>query len=153
MSSAPIRNLILWVTLLLGSHTAVAQDITMEQTLTYINGKLGSGYNIDVLRGVLVAKFSEGTEVYREDQVLCKSLDLNTMRYDSEQRLFSINCNGTSKCVDRQLFVRKIQRDYARFSLPVTLTAKEVEGMKKAFTHMIRLTLDTKYTNSEPFEK
>lgn len=124
----------------------------MEQTLSYINGKLGSGYNVDVIHGVIVAKFSQGVEVFREDQVLCKSLDLNSMRYDSEQKLFSINCNGSTKCVDRQLFVRKIQRDYARFSLPVTLDAKGVEGMKKAFTHMIRLALDPKYKSSEPFE-
>jgi len=152
MSSASLRILILWVTLLLNIQTARAQDITMEQTLNYINGKLGAVSNIDVIRGMLIAKFSEGVEVFREDQVLCKSLDLNTMRYDSEQKLFSINCTGTSKCVDRQLFVRKIQRDYARFSLPVTLTPKEVEGMKKAITHMVRLVLDPKYQSSEPFE-
>ena len=152
MTRYPIRFLLIWVTLNLTSPRLLAQDISMEQTLAYINGKLGSGYSIDVLHGVIVAKFSEGVEVFREDQVLCKSLDLSSMRYDSEQKLFSINCNGSSKCVDRQLFVRKIQRDYARFSLPVNLDAKGVEGMKKAFTHMFRLVLDPKYKSSEPFE-
>lgn len=43
-----------------------------NKMLNYINGKLGSGYSIDVLHGVIVAKFSEGTEVFREDQVLCQ---------------------------------------------------------------------------------
>ncbi len=147
-----LRILIISVTLLTATTAVRAQEITMEQTLTYINGKLGNGYSIDVLRGVLTAKFFEGAEPFREDQVMCKSLDLSSMRYDASQKLFSVNCNGSSKCVDRQLFVRKIQRDYARFSLPVTLDAKGVEGMKKAFTHMVRLVLDPKYSSSEPFE-
>lgn len=152
MRSNYIRILLISVTLSLNFTSIKAQEITMEETLKYINGKLGSGYSIDVLRGVIVARFSEGVEPFREDQVSCKSLDLSTMRYDASQKLFCINCNGTTKCVDRQLFVRKIQRDYARFSLPVTLDAKSTEGMKKAFTHMFRLVLDPKYKSSEPFE-
>ena len=34
----------------------------------------------------------------------------------------------------------------------LTLDAKGIEGMKKAFTHMIRLIEDVKYSSSEPFE-
>ncbi|MBL0343220.1 MAG: hypothetical protein IPP71_21595 [Bacteroidetes bacterium] len=147
-----LRILFIWVTFMINVTTVKCQDISMEQTLNYINSKMGHGYSIDVLHGVIVAKFFEGTEPFREDQVMCKSLDLNSMRYDAEQKLFLINCNGGTKCVDRQLFIRKIQRDYARFSLPMTLDAKGVEGMKKAFTHMIRMVLDTKYKSSEPFE-
>lgn len=129
-----------------------AQGITMEQTLSYMNSKFGSVCQLDVIRGVIVASYYDGQEKFREDQVLCKSLDLTTMMYDSNSRIFSVDCKGSSKCVDRQLFVRKIQRDYARLSFPVTLDPKGVEGMKKAFTHMINLVLDTKYENSEPFE-
>jgi hypothetical protein len=66
--------------------------------------------------------------------------------------MFTIDCNGTTKCVDRQLFVRKIQRDYNRISFPVTLDAKGEAGMKKAMTHMVNLVLDVKYKSSEPFE-
>ncbi len=148
-----LRNYLFWVTCIFSfPFQAISQDITMEQTLAYINGKLGEGYVIDVNRGVIVARFSEGTEIFREDQVLYKSLDLASMKYDDTQRLFIINCKGTTKCVDRQLFIRKEQRDYSRISFPVTLDASGVAGMKKAFTHMIRLIEDVKYKNSEPFE-
>ena len=51
-----------------------AQSITMEETLRYINGKMGPGYTIDVNRGIIIAKFSEGTELFREDQVLYKNI-------------------------------------------------------------------------------
>lgn len=153
MNFNSIRIYLFWVTSILVIPVQLsAQDITMEQTLAYINGKLGEGYVVDVNRGVIVARFSEGTEIYREDQVLYKSLDLTSMKYDASQRLFIINCKGTTKCVDRQLHIRKEQRDYSRISFPVTLDPSGVEGMKKAFTHMIRLIEDVKYKNSEPFE-
>ncbi|MDQ3051261.1 MAG: hypothetical protein M3Q95_10290 [Bacteroidota bacterium] len=153
MNTRSIRKYLLQVTFIIAIPLNVsAQEITMEHTLAYINGKLGAGYEVDVNKGVIVARFSEGSEVYREDQVLYKSLDLSSMKYDPSQRLFIINCKGTSKCVDRQLFIRKEQRDYSRISFPVTLDAKGVEGMKKAFTHMIRLIEDIKYSSSEPFE-
>jgi len=153
MNFRSIRICLFWVTCTFAIPLNVkAQDITMEQTLDYINGKLGAGYHVDVNHGVIVARFSEGTEVYREDQVVYKSLDLTSMKYDATERLFIINCKGNSKCVDRQLFIRKEQRDYSRISFPVTLDAKGIEGMKKAFTHMIRLIEDVKYKSSEPFE-
>lgn len=129
-----------------------AQDISMEETLQYVNGKFGSVCQIDVLRGALIAKYYDGSEIYREDQVLCKSLNLNSMNYDKELRMLTIDCNGTSKCVDRQLFVRKIQRDYNRISFPVTLDTRSESGMKKAFTHMFNLVADPKYKSAEPFE-
>ncbi len=147
-----LRIIAIVVTFLCFRPTVNAQEITMEQTLTYINGKIGPIGNIDVIRGVIIAKFTEGIDIYREDQVLCKSLDLNSMGYDATQKVFYINCNGTSKCVDRQLFMKKIQRDYARLSFPASLDPKSVAGMKKAFTHMIKLVLDPKYKSSEPFE-
>ena len=148
-----LRNFLFWVTCVIVIPLNInAQGITMEQTLKYINGKLGSGYEVDVNKGVIIARFSEGVEVYREDQVLYKTLDLNSMKYDASQRLFIINCKDGKECVDRQLFIRKEQRDYSRISFPVTLDPKGVEGMKKAFTHMIRMIEDVKYKNSEPFE-
>lgn len=147
-----IRCLIVFNFLLFSNQKADAQDISMEETLTYINGKLGAVCQIDVLRGVLIAKYYDGTEIFREDQALCKSLNLNSMNYDKELRMFTMDCNGTTKCVDRQLFVRKIQRDYNRISFPVTLDAKSEAGMKKAFTHMFNLVLDPKYKSDEPFE-
>jgi len=147
-----LRIIAIVVTILSFRQTVNAQEISMEQTLTYINGKISPIGNIDVIRGVIIAKFTEGVDIYREDQVLCKSLDLNSMGYDATQKVFYINCNGTSKCVDRQLFLKKIQRDYARLSFPATLDPKSVAGMKKAFTHMIKLVLDPKYESSEPFE-
>lgn len=135
-----------------GFCNCFAQGITMEATLEYINSKLQPVCQISVDRGILVSRCYEGETIIREDQVLCKSLELSSMNYDSKSKIFAINCNGTDKCVDRQMFVRRIQRDYARISFPVTLNASAESGMKKAFTHMIKLVLDPKYSSDEPFE-
>lgn len=147
-----IRFLVILNFMLFVDQKAGAQDISMEQTLTYVNGKFGAVCQIDILRGVLIAKYFDGSEIFREDQVLCKSLNLNSMNYDKELRMLTIDCNGTTKCVDRQLFVRKIQRDYNRISFPVTLDSKSEAGMKKAFNHMFNLVSDPKYKSDEPFE-
>jgi len=142
----------MFLALLMFNKSTDAQDITMEQTLDYINGKFGAVCQVDVLRGVLLGRYYDGTQLYREDQVMCKALNINSMNYDKEHRMFTIDCSGTTKCVDRQLFVRKIQRDYARISFPVTLDPRGEAGMKKAFLHMIKLVLDPKYSSQEPFE-
>lgn len=138
--------------LLILSFPLMAQNITMEETLEYLNRKLQPVCGVTVDRGILVARYYDQGVLVREDQLFCKSIDLSTMGYDSKNRLFIINCSNNAKCVDRQLIIRKIQRDYHRISFPVTLDAKGTEGMKRAFTHMVRLVLDTKYQNDEPFE-
>lgn len=145
--------LLLTAVLIKGSFIPVfSQGISMEETLEYINRKLGPQSKVDVLRGIIIAQYFDGPTLVREDQVMCKALDINTIKYDYENRILSIDCSANQKCVDRQLFVRKIQRDYNRLSFPVTLDAKSTDGMKNAITHMIKLVLDPKYENLDPFE-
>ena len=74
-----------------------------------------------------------------------------------QNSIFSINCKGSpgKKCVSRQLFKlgpSEIYRPYARISWEAYLDEKGAIGMKKAFTHMMRLVLESKYKSSEPFE-
>jgi len=152
MKLLSIRLFLVLVTIGSFHSNIYAQEISMEETLAYINRKLAGGSVVDVERGVIIAKYNQGGQLYREDQVLCKALDLSSMGYDSNEKVFYINCTGSAKCVDRQLFVRKIQRDYARLSFPVNLDSKGVEGFKKAFAHMIKLVNEPKYKSSEPFE-
>lgn len=131
---------------------AIGQDITMEQTLAYINNKLKPTSELTVDRGILVSRYFQNDQIVREDQAMCKDLDLTSIDYDASSGIFAINCKSGSKCVDRQMFIRRIQRDYGRISFPVKLDSKSANGMKKAFSHMLNLVLDPKYKSSEPFE-
>jgi hypothetical protein len=131
-----------------------SQEITMEQTLNYINGKFAGRCSIDVSKGNLIAIYQSGGQTVREDNVGVNYLDVNSMKYDNEYNIFSINCKGapSKRCVTRDLFLRKESQDYSRISWEVYLDEKGVNGMKKAMTHMIRLVLEPKYKSSEPFE-
>jgi len=141
--------LLWWIGPHLNTH---GQAITMEQTLEYINNKLKPTSELTVDRGILVSRYFKNGQIVREDQVMCKDLDMTTVEYDIQSGIFSINCKSASKCVDRQMFVRKIQRDYGRISFPVKLNGKSILGMEKAFVHMTKLVLDPKYQSTEPFE-
>lgn len=139
------------------SSRCFSQDITMKQTLDYINGKLGGRCSIDVSKGVLIALYKDNEEIFREDQVSISSLDLNTIKYDSEYHVFSINNKGapSKKNVTRELFKSghsESYKPYARISWEVNLDEKGENAMKKAFTHLIKLVMDSKYASSEPFE-
>ncbi|MCC6384391.1 MAG: hypothetical protein LC117_05760 [Bacteroidia bacterium] len=134
-----------------------AQEITMEYTLEYINSKLGSCCTIDISRGILSAEYRELGEVVREDNVSISDLDLNSIHFDSENRMVVINCKGApaSKCVSREIPAygkRGIYRPYSRISWQVNLNEKSVQGLERAFAHMIKLVLNPKYSSSEPFE-
>ena len=134
------------------SNDTKAQEIDMEQTLSYINGKLRPVSELTVDRGIIVSRYFKNGQIIREDQVMCKDLDMSTVSYDNQAGILSINCKTGNKCVDRQMFVRKIQRDYGRISFPVKLDANSASGMQKALKHMVNLVMDPKYKSSEPFE-
>ncbi|MEP7169007.1 MAG: hypothetical protein ABI855_06505 [Bacteroidota bacterium] len=131
-----------------------SQDITMQQTLNYINGKFAGKCSLDVSKGVLMAVYQTNGQNVREDNVGVNYLDTNNMKYDAEYNIFSINCKGapSKKCVTRDLYVRKESHDYARISWEVYLDEKGTNGLKKAFKHLIRLVLDSKYKSSDTFE-
>jgi len=133
---------------------ASAQKLGFEETLAYINSKLGSEFKVNVERGLLIAYFYEGgNRLYREDQVNPRDIDTNKIVYDDKEKLFCLYCyGGKNKCVDRNLYVSKISRGYARVSFFVNLDQKSVEGLKKAFRHLIRLSTIHNYKSNDPFE-
>jgi hypothetical protein len=136
------------------SLTVNAQKLGFEETLSYINSKLGSEFKVTVERGVIISFYYEGgNRLYREDQINPVDVDTNKISYDANEKLFCIYClGGKSKCVDRNLYVSKISRSYARVSYFVTLDPKSAEGLKKAFRHLVRLATIHNYKNNDPFE-
>ncbi len=134
--------------------TVKAQEITMLETLRYINTKLSPACSLDVVKGVIIAVYKEKGETVREDQASISDLDINSIKYDTESGIFSINCKGApaKKCDTRDLPRLNVYRSYARISWKVMLDPKSAEGLKKAFTHLMKMVLDSKYKSSEPFE-
>ena len=128
-----------------------SQEITVEQSVEYINNKLKPYSELTVDRGILASRYFNNGVLVREDQVMCKDLELSSMRYDSDYGLLTIDCKK-SKCVDRQMFVRKIQRDYSRISFPVGPDPKGHQGLQNAISHLVKLVTIPNYQSSTPFE-
>jgi hypothetical protein len=139
------------------SFKSFSQEITMQQTLDYVNQKLGGRCSVDVSKGVIISVYQVNGKNVREDQVNISDLDIGSIKYNAQESIFSINCKGSpgKKCVSRELWTigpSSVYRPYARISWEAYLDEKGAEGMKKAFTHMIRSVIDPKYKSSEPFE-
>ncbi len=128
-----------------------AQDITMEQTVDYINQKFGGNYNVEVNYGSMVAIYQEGGQKYREDQVLIKDLDAGKVTYNAKTKMLLINCKSpTAKCVTREFLDKRLY--YNRVSFVINAGEKTANGLIKAFQHLIRLVNERGYKSSEPFE-
>lgn len=133
---------------------STGQEITMVETLAYINQKIAPSCSIDVNKGAILAVYKDGGQMVREDEVNISDLDMNTMKYDFTEKMFAINCKGgpSKKCVSRELPLLEVYRGYARISFEVNLDEKGANGLKKAFTHMMRLVMEPKYKSEEAFE-
>ena len=118
-----------------------------NETLEYINKKLGSAYVIEINKGTIIANYSspDGKRI-REDKVFSGLLD-TTISYDSNEHLLYVNCLGIEgDCVTRNLFVQKIKRNYARISFVVDDQAT-VDKLKIALRHLIRILSEPKYND------
>lgn len=134
------------------SNFSLAQEnITMQQTLDYMNEKFGGKYVISINYGVVIASYFDGSEKYREDQASIKDLDTARVYYNSKTKMLIVGCaNPQKKCVTREFLGKRLF--YGRISFPVSYSQKTTDGLVKAFKHMIRLVNEKNYQSNEPFE-
>lgn len=133
--------------LFLGSHGIQVHGQTpdMNATLNYVNELLGSSFQIIVDRGYMNVSYYQDNELFREDNAACRDLDINSIDYNKEDMLFSLNCRNGKKCVLRIYYLRKIRRDYNRISFYKQLSESEAAKLKSAFIHIINMVNDVNY--------
>lgn len=132
----------------------LAQEVTMEQTIAFINKKLGSQCTLEVSHGIINAKYykPDGT-LYREDKVSTKELDYTKIRFEPEEKVLYVSCKDKyDECVDRQLYITKVHGHYSRLSFVVNPDPKTIESMTKAFSYLIRFATDSKFKTNDPLE-
>ncbi len=132
-----------------------AQNITMEETVKYINSKFDGKCKLEVIKGFVQAQFYEGREVYRKDKVAVNDLDMMKMGFEKEESLFFIPCKGDQEgCVERNLYVNKIKKQYSRLSFVVENNQKNIDGLSEAFIHLYKLVDGPSgYSRTKPFEQ
>lgn len=134
---------------------ASAQDkpITHEETVRYINKKLGGKCSVDVVHGVIQASFFEDGVLYRKDKVKFEALDIKKRAFEKEENIFFIPCHE-EECVERKLLKDNIKKFYSRFSFALeNPDEKTIQGLKNAFMHIYNLDFAPPgYQRTEPLE-
>ncbi len=132
--------------------TVNAQEITMQQTLEYINKNLGKNCSVEIKKQLIVKLYKNG-EIYRQDKVYIEDLDSDAVVYLHDENAVILKCKeGIEECIERRLYVNKIKRTYSRLSIIVNSDEKAGKGLERAFIHLIKLVQEPGYKSSEPFE-
>lgn len=136
------------------SLSSMAQSISMEETIRYINNKLGADCSLDVVKGKLMAFYYDKGKLDRKDKVNIAILDTNRIGFEKEGNILFISCKENEyDGVERILLKDNIKKQYSRISFVIPSDDKSVEGMKAAFGHMLRLIQrKNKYERTQPFE-
>lgn len=114
------------------------------QTLAYLN-KLGGDSVRFSLKGVqlTIDLLDMNQKPVRRDQVMLTDIDTVAL-FESTSKLVCVNCIKVAPdCVQRELKVQKIRRNYDRISLPATNETSA--GYRIALQHLIKITSVKKY--------
>ena len=132
----------------------ISQNPTLERTVEYISKKLKGKCKIEFSKGEIVASYFDADgKAIREDRVGTADLDTSRMGYETKESVFYIPCFSYAEdCVFRKMYSTGNYRPYQRISFVVDNDEKEIESLKKAFLHLIRLTTIKKYKGSMTFE-
>jgi hypothetical protein len=146
-----VKNIFLFLVIVQSSFFSVAQNISMEETLAYINGKLTDKYIIDVKKGLLlVTSYKDKTKMMDEISLIT---DLNPeIIYSEEEKSLIIKCVDGDKCVERKQYLVKEKNYISRIKIVTPEDNLSVKGLQKAFIHALKLVQNPKYKNAEPFE-
>lgn len=151
------------------NFTLLAQNqqqdgITMEQTIEFLNDKLGNDLKIELIKRkqIVITFFKKGT-VYKIDKIYLETLDTNNIVYSQEENMLILHCKdekfleGSLKkfrdgCVEREIPEKDMVGAYARSNINVGSDKKKIESIKKAFIHLAKLVQEEGYHSNAPFE-
>lgn len=128
-----------------------SQNISMEETLSYINRKLIGSYQIDVKRGLLLLTSYKGNSKMMEEIILVTDLKPEVI-YSEEEKAIIIKCTDADKCIERKEYLVEKKNYFSRLKIVTPEDEKTVKGLQKAFLHLLRLVQEPKYKSAESFE-
>ncbi|HBF88782.1 MAG TPA: hypothetical protein DDX39_09085 [Bacteroidales bacterium] len=133
--------------------TCFSQEVTMEKTIDYLNKKLQGKCKIS-LKSLATIEFLQENQVYREDKFHLQSLDPSLVIFIPEDNVVKLSCVADEEeCFARWIYKNDIKRYYSRLNIPTEgLDEKSIQGIEKAFKHMIKLSLEPDYKLYEFFE-
>ncbi len=146
-----LKNSFLCWCFFLFSSVLFGQNISMEETLSYINGKLSGKYDIEVKRGLLLLTSYKDNMKMMEETTLITDLKPEVI-YSEEEKAIIIKCSDGDKCIERKEYLVEKKNYFSRLKIVTPEDEKSVKGIQKAFLHLLRLVNEPKYKSSESFE-
>lgn len=138
---------------LVSNKVARAQDVTMEKTIEYINGKLAGKYTIEVKKGYLTIECFENGKLIRRDIVELMAVNAEDIVFGAKEKQVILKCRfDQAECIDRVLPEAGKKTQVSRTAIAVEPDGKSEIGLVKAFTHMAKLIQYRKYSSREWFE-
>lgn len=154
MTDITKRFLLLFVLLVsIYSTESKAQNITIDETLNYINGKFSGKCKVNIKNGELIAEFfDQSMTCIRKDRADIEHLVISKSNYSKEDKMIYLFCDE-EECVERKLMGNtKVTRLYDRYPFVWEGDEKSGEGIVKAFNHLIALINEPGYKSNTPFE-
>lgn len=146
-----LKNSFLCCCFSLLSVVSFAQNISMEETLAYINGKLSGKYVIDVKRGLLLLTSYKENMKMMEETILITDLKPE-VTFSEEEKAIIIKCTDGDKCLERKEYLVEKKNYFSRLKIVTPEDERSVKGLQKAFLHLLRLVQEPKYKSTESFE-
>jgi hypothetical protein len=152
-----MKKIIYLLTLVLGFYfSGFAQkneSIPVEETLKFINKKLGSNIVFDLKDGDIIVKFYDNkNKLFRVDQTDTENLDWKGISYAEEDNLIMIPCYGNKvKCIERKFPLKDEGDSYVRCTIKLT-KPEDFQPLKNAITHLLRTVEEFDYKSTTPFE-
>ena len=145
--------LLFYFSILLGiSSFSNAQKPTFENTLAYINKKVGPNAKVEIRKGNIYAKYYKSGKQVREDQVYLPELEIERAGYDSDFTLFYIPCiRSVENCV-RRSFANGDLIEYPRITFIVENNEKTLKGLRSAFLHIQKMLVQKGYAEEITLE-
>jgi hypothetical protein len=146
-----LKNSFLCCCFSLFAAVSFAQNKSMEETLTYINGKLTGKYQIDVKRGLLLLTSYKDNMNMMDETILITDLKPEVI-YSEEEKAIIIKCTDGDKCIERKEYLVEKKNYFSRLKIVTPEDEKSVKGLQKAFLHLLRSVHEPKYKSTESFE-
>lgn len=146
------------------AQTQPQTGITMQQTIEFLNKKMGSGIVISLAKNEqIVISFYKNGAVYKIDKIYLETLDSNKVSFSAEEKALILRCKSPENlegkmkkfkdgCVEREIIDKEIIGAYGRCNLEIGTDKKKIASVQKAIIHLIKLAQNEEYSSSIPFE-
>ena len=131
---------------------AQKDNISVDETLAYINGKLNGNYVLKNKMGELEIKVFKDGKLSRVDYVALEDLNPENVYYSDDEKAIIVRCTGTN-CVQRKTVMPVTKGQFSRINFVGEFDKKTQTGLFNAFEHLIRMFQDRKYKSNKPFEE